>query len=1224
MKESMWGVFIIIIGAVGIVTLNLFQNITTTNDHVYYLMKETTKAAMGDAVDLSYYRTTGRLRIVEAKFVENLTRRFAESVALNRNYSLVIHDVVEQPPKVSLSIATSVNGINALGMNAEYDIQNTIDSIYEAIYKREDLYKHWDGFDDERVPGYDGEDPEDIYEDGNCPNANSGIDECISGDLQFLGWGDAPSLNDQACSEDLLRLVRENRDATYKECLCGKWSDPTKEVISTAPVVSGGVATYTWTFIKNGPVNDINESVSNTIIGGNCLKELKILIKDDLRGTNSGGIECPDAGIVIFKGQKPTLYPRYIPVDAVNRKLTWSSNNSPVASVWNDNFDPIFPDKDNAYVVGASTGVATITAESDNGHSDTCVINVTTCADVELETGSSKTVAFTSGNLTNFSGLSFSISDISIAGIDRNGLISAYKSGNTKYTITSEGATATCNLTVTAKPTIPVRCPNPQIEMYTNSEADAYLEDTSGKELSGDIATWKYTGSLPGVSISSGGHIKTGATPSNGTNYEATLDSGYRNASNGSNTINCSFKIIEPTGGGGCTVGNITASWGSSNLKTLCQGDITYKTRALRNLLDISVTPALCGFTGFYADCFDGRYSSMGTYNLNDSYLNPSSYSNPFVPGKQIIVSANASSYSITWKLNYKYTLWNPMSYTCDLVKDTYTRSASITRTGTLLSSLGEGKNYLGDKCSDIDGAGLKDTIKFDDGSTIDVKLGATNGIPMTAYATYVDGSPYNDSQIKWYVNGIPVHTGNSYTYQVPKKDYVLPNGKEQEIIIRVVHPNTKDGRIDALKYIKLYPYLDCSSLAIRVVSPFCQNVFGKADVIYGKDRQTYNKAIFYSPSPTNIFETYTSSATTDFSAKATTMSSFDLKADPQVGECASGPIFTTISVEPSKLVCAPFDIRNDYNITGSEYCYYAYVKEAKICPDYYSYAGSNQCKQYTCLGGVRQPDGSCRKTANPSCPTGFATNSTYGCTKAIDTIQQCPSGWTEEYGTYCTKSITTTTKCPEGYTLSGSKCYKSRTYTTTYGDWINGGCKGAATNCNAPKNTSTMQYRCTTVKGCPENAMLQSRTVSGEYTCPSGDSVETLSYIGKVCTTSTRITEDDACPTGSTRTYIAPSNGPWKCNKAKETVNANPAKCSVGRLIYTPGTGNICITDKTKCSEGYSYDSTQKLCISTTKENAIFTGVWEVACPTDSKPFPEGANSTECRKYKSLIPVCQ
>jgi hypothetical protein len=45
MKEAFWGIFIILLGSIGIVAINLFQSLTVSTDQNYYLMKEVTKAA---------------------------------------------------------------------------------------------------------------------------------------------------------------------------------------------------------------------------------------------------------------------------------------------------------------------------------------------------------------------------------------------------------------------------------------------------------------------------------------------------------------------------------------------------------------------------------------------------------------------------------------------------------------------------------------------------------------------------------------------------------------------------------------------------------------------------------------------------------------------------------------------------------------------------------------------------------------------------------------------------------------------------------------------------------------------------------------------------------------------------------------------------------------------------------------------------------------------------
>ena len=55
------GVLILALFTFGVV--NLVQNYQTGNELDYYLLKETTEAAMTDAVDIGYYRLSGLLRI---------------------------------------------------------------------------------------------------------------------------------------------------------------------------------------------------------------------------------------------------------------------------------------------------------------------------------------------------------------------------------------------------------------------------------------------------------------------------------------------------------------------------------------------------------------------------------------------------------------------------------------------------------------------------------------------------------------------------------------------------------------------------------------------------------------------------------------------------------------------------------------------------------------------------------------------------------------------------------------------------------------------------------------------------------------------------------------------------------------------------------------------------------------------------------------------------------
>ena len=136
MKWSFATIGVILIGIFGVSIIMLFQTVTTTNENDYYLLKEVTEAAMIDAIDIPYYRETGDLKIVREKFVENFTRRYAESTLLVAgDYEIYFYDIMETPPKVSILIDTYVGKFEVAGNADDYNIQNKLDAILEYTGK---------------------------------------------------------------------------------------------------------------------------------------------------------------------------------------------------------------------------------------------------------------------------------------------------------------------------------------------------------------------------------------------------------------------------------------------------------------------------------------------------------------------------------------------------------------------------------------------------------------------------------------------------------------------------------------------------------------------------------------------------------------------------------------------------------------------------------------------------------------------------------------------------------------------------------------------------------------------------------------------------------------------------------------------------------------------------------------------------------------------------------
>lgn len=138
MKWSTVTVGVMILGIIGVSIILLFQQLTTTNENDYYLLKEITEAAMVDSIDISYYRETGELKIVREKFIENFTRRFAEStLIIGTKYTIKFFDVMEEPPKVSVRIDTGIENYKIYNTSGNYEVLNQLTGIFEYVGKRD-------------------------------------------------------------------------------------------------------------------------------------------------------------------------------------------------------------------------------------------------------------------------------------------------------------------------------------------------------------------------------------------------------------------------------------------------------------------------------------------------------------------------------------------------------------------------------------------------------------------------------------------------------------------------------------------------------------------------------------------------------------------------------------------------------------------------------------------------------------------------------------------------------------------------------------------------------------------------------------------------------------------------------------------------------------------------------------------------------------------------------
>lgn len=132
MRESMWGIFVVGVGVALILLIYFFQSVTSTDEHNYYLLRETTEAALQDAVDMTDYRINNVISINREKFVESFVRRFAENADLSNTYTIEIFDVNELPPKVTLRVKSSASG-SVVNEQVTIGLNNQLSAIIEEI-----------------------------------------------------------------------------------------------------------------------------------------------------------------------------------------------------------------------------------------------------------------------------------------------------------------------------------------------------------------------------------------------------------------------------------------------------------------------------------------------------------------------------------------------------------------------------------------------------------------------------------------------------------------------------------------------------------------------------------------------------------------------------------------------------------------------------------------------------------------------------------------------------------------------------------------------------------------------------------------------------------------------------------------------------------------------------------------------------------------------------------
>ena len=495
MKESFWGVLIVMLGLFGVMLINVFQKITIGNDEVYYLLKETNEAAMYDSIDFSYYRLTGDIKIVEDKFAENFARRFGQNIMMRGNYKITIQDVNEVPPRSSVKVVSKITSL----AGDEFGIENRIDGILEAKYKLEEITDFLGITKEEWVNRSNINDVKGDTNSKACVITTiEDTSECMEGDIELSSWEDV-RLSDKTCQTDEAKNV--NREINYKVCECGKWKEYTDTVASTIKKEATRYV-YTWEYVKDGALREFRVSANAEVEIGVCTTKIEIYVPNKIeervknikeQGTiessddNSAYEICPSGGIRIPLGVIVVLHPNYIPSNASNRDIKWTSSEDIVTIVEGKaNTSKGFS---KAHVRATKIGTTTITAESTKGQKATCKITVwdglidnLSCNNVEVQIDNATRVTATyTPTDALYKKIEYSLSDTSIASIDNTGKIIGKKAGKTNIVVkdTKTGKSGMCTLTVKEKPPVPSGGGE-----YTTDVGDCYETFNEPVELS--------------------------------------------------------------------------------------------------------------------------------------------------------------------------------------------------------------------------------------------------------------------------------------------------------------------------------------------------------------------------------------------------------------------------------------------------------------------------------------------------------------------------------------------------------------------------------------------------------------------------------------------------------------------------------------------------------------------------------------------------------------------
>ena len=204
--------------------------------------------------------------------------------------------------------------------------------------------------------------------------------------------------------------------------------------------------------VENGTVTAVSEgnaTITVTTEDGGHTATCSVEVKSN--GTNPvhvTGVSLSQTELSLAKGGTATLTTTVAPSDATNQNVTWSSNNTEVATV------------EDGIVTAVAGGKAQITVTTEDGnHTATCEVSVTvpvtgvSLSQTELSLSKGGTATLTAtvapSDATN-QNVTWSSNNTEVATVE-DGIVTAVAGGKAQITVTTEDGnhTATCEVSVT-------------------------------------------------------------------------------------------------------------------------------------------------------------------------------------------------------------------------------------------------------------------------------------------------------------------------------------------------------------------------------------------------------------------------------------------------------------------------------------------------------------------------------------------------------------------------------------------------------------------------------------------------------------------------------------------------------------------------------------------------------------------------------------------------------